>query len=70
MDYPNMSYCAAENTLAAIQQLCGLIESGEKTDVVTSGNGHEYRAIKELVEQASYLGELCENLIEEHYETN
>lgn len=32
VDYPNMNYCAAENTLRAINQLIDLINDGEKNE--------------------------------------
>jgi hypothetical protein len=63
---PNMSYCAAENTLRAIRQLSDIIESGDKDEDVESKNGYEYLAIKQLAEEASYLGELCDELIEKY----
>ena len=32
-NYPNMSYCAAENTKAAVDQLLELMNSGKKEDI-------------------------------------
>lgn len=63
---PNMSYCAAENTLRAIRQLLDLIEDGDKDEDVKSRNGYEYLAIKQLAEEASYLGQICDDLIDKY----
>ncbi|RLI48897.1 hypothetical protein DRO61_05835 [Candidatus Bathyarchaeota archaeon] len=61
-----MSYCAAENTLRAIRQLCGIIEEGGKNDDVESKTGYEYLAIKQLEEEGAYLSEICNQLIERY----
>lgn len=63
---PNMSYCAAENTLRAIRQLSDLIAGGDKDDDVRHKHSYEYLAIKQLAEEASYLGELCDELIDKY----
>jgi hypothetical protein len=63
---PNMSYCAAENTLRAIRQLCDIIEEGGKNDDVKSKDGYEYLAIKQLEEEGAYLSEVCNELIERY----
>lgn len=65
MSYPNMSYCAAENTLSAVRQLIDLIESGDKDEAVEEKD-YEYRAIKQLAEEASYLGEICDQLMDKY----
>jgi hypothetical protein len=63
---PNMSYCAAENTLRAIRQLCDIIEDGGKDEDVRDKHGYEYLAIKQLAEEAAYLSDLCEELYERY----
>ena len=63
---PNMSYCAAENTLRAIRQLSDMIESGDKDDDVRDKHSYEYLAIKQLAEEASYLGQICDDLIDKY----
>jgi len=63
---PNMSYCAAENTLRAIRQLSDIIESGDKDEDVRDKHGYEYLAIKQLAEEASYLGQICDDLIDKY----
>jgi hypothetical protein len=62
----NMSYCAAENTLLAIRQLCDIIEEGGKNDDVESKEGYEYLAIKQLEEEGAYLSEVCNELLERY----
>lgn len=62
MDYPNMSYCAAENTLRAINQLIDLINDGHKNH--EEPGSYEYRAIHSLCNAASDLAELCEEQVE------
>jgi hypothetical protein len=62
MDYPNMSYCAAENTLRAINQLIDLINDGQKNGA--EPGGYEYRAIHNLCNAAADLAELCEEQVE------
>ena len=62
-----MTYCAAENTLSAIRQLSDLIENGHK-DMSVSAKDREYLAIKQLEEEASFLADLCYELLEKHNE--
>jgi hypothetical protein len=62
-----MEYCAAENTLQAIRQLVDLIDEGSKDSTVKNKDGYEYLAIKQLAEEATYLSELCEDLIEKYH---
>ena len=50
---PNMSYCAAENTLLALDQLASLIADGAKTKEECSDR--EWRAMKSL---GGYVEEL------------
>ncbi len=61
-----MSYCAAENTLRAIRQLCDIIEDGGKNNDVKSKTGYEYLAIKQLEEEGAYLSEVCNELLERY----
>ena len=60
-NYPNMSYCAAENTKRAVEQLIELIESGEKHDV--ERGGYEWRAIHDLVQLSEELTNALSDLI-------
>ena len=60
-NYPNMSYCAAENTKRAVAQLIDLIEAGEKHDV--ERDGYEWRAIHDLVQLSEELSNVLEDLV-------
>ena len=64
----NMTYCAAENTLAAMEQLLDLIESGEKNDVFNDEPPHNYeaRAIEDIVYLAKELSNACTELIDNY----
>lgn len=64
----NMTYCAAENTLAAMEQLLDLIESGEKNDVFNDEPPHNYeaRAIEDIAYLAKELSNACTELIDNY----
>lgn len=61
-NYPNMSYCAAENTKAAVDQLLELMHSGKKEDIEIGDS--EYRAIRNLIQLGRDLADNCEEFIE------
>ena len=63
-----MTYCAAENTLAAMEQLLDLIESGEKNDVFNDEPPHNYeaRAIEDIAYLAKELSNACTELIDNY----
>lgn len=61
-NYPNMSYCAAENTKAAIDQLLELMHSGKKEDIEKGDS--EYHAIRNLAQLGRDLADNCEEFIE------
>jgi hypothetical protein len=65
---PNMTYCAAENTCAAMTQLLDLIESGEKNDVFNEQAPHNYeaRAIEDISYLAKELSNACTDLIDKY----
>lgn len=65
-NYPNMSYCAAENTLSAINQLVDLIQEGEKDEAVKTKDKYEYLALKNIVHDAKILSEITEDLLEKY----
>ena len=64
----NMTYCAAENTLAAMEQLLDLIESGEKNDVFNDEPPHNYeaRAIEDIAYLAKELSNACTELLDNY----
>jgi len=66
MSYPNMSYCAAENTLNAINQLVDLIQEGEKDEAVKTRDKYEYYALKNIVHEAKLLSEITEDLLDKY----
>ena len=67
-NYPNMSYCAFENTAAAIRQLIGMlgdaIDDGEPREM---SSYQEQRAFKEMHELIQSFQETLEQY-NEHFE--
>jgi len=63
-----MTYCAAENTCAAMTQLLDLIESGEKNDVFNEQAPYNYeaRAIEDIAYLAKELSNACTDLIDRY----
>ena len=54
-NYPNMSYCAFENTLQAVDQLCGMLEEALENEESLDLNRFEQGAFSELQESAATL---------------
>ena len=65
MAYPNMEYCAARNTLAAVEQLIAIIEESGTENM----EREEIRALGDLSEAARYLGEIAATAIDDLYST-
>ena len=65
MAYPNMEYCAARNTLAAVEQLIAIIEESGTENM----EREELRALGELSDAARYLGEIAATAIDDLYST-
>ena len=61
MGYPNMDYCAARNTLAAIEQLIEILEEGDIAEL----EREEYRAVNEIIDAARYLSELAAEKVDD-----
>ena len=61
MGYPNMNYCAARNTLAAIEQLITILEEGDIAEL----EREEYRAVNDIIDAARYLGELAAEKVDD-----
>ena len=61
MGYPNMNYCAARNTLAAIEQLITILEEGDIAEL----EREEYRAVNEIIDAARYLSELAAEKVDD-----
>jgi hypothetical protein len=62
MGYPNMQYCAARNTLAAIEQLIEILEEGNIAEL----EREEYRAVNEIIDAARYLSELAAEKVDDY----
>jgi hypothetical protein len=62
MGYPNMNYCAARNTLAAIEQLITILEEGDIAEL----EREEYRAVNEIIDAARYLSELAAEKVDDY----
>ena len=64
----NMSYCAAENTRNAMNQLLDLIESGNKNDVFEEEAPYntEAMAIEDIAYLAKELSSACTDLIDRY----
>jgi hypothetical protein len=62
MSYPNMQYCAARNTLAAIEQLITILEEGDIAEL----EREEYRAVNEIIDAARYLSELASEKVDDY----
>ena len=62
MSYPNMQYCAARNTLAAIEQLIEILEEGNIAEL----EREEYRAVNEIIDAARYLSELAAEKVDDY----
>ena len=65
MASPNMEYCAARNTLAAVEQLIAIIEESGTENM----EREEIRALGELSDAARYLGEIAATAIDDLYST-
>ena len=65
MAYPNMEYCAARNTLAAVEQLIAIIEESGTENM----EREEIRALGDLSEAARYLSEIAAEAIDDLYST-
>lgn len=65
MAYPNMEYCAARNTLAAVEQLIAIIEESGAENM----EREEIRALGDLSDAARYLSEIAATAIDDLYST-
>ena len=60
-NYPNMSYCAVENTNSALSQVVGMMSEFDSLDeFVESLNSDEKRAWRSLVENVNLIQEICD----------
>jgi hypothetical protein len=63
-DYPNMSYCMFENTMAALNQCSGAIEQALRDNEPLELNQYEHRPFNEMYEMCQAIM----NLLEQHEE--
>jgi hypothetical protein len=64
MDYPNMSYCMCENTLAALRQVLNAMED-QGTEFVQDMSRSERRAFEELFHACEAFMQQAEQLEED-----
>jgi len=63
MNYPNMSYCAVENTAAAMDQILALIdEAGGIGEWIANLDDHERGKVKSLLLACSEIAEAEEDI--------
>ena len=59
MSYPNMSYCAVENTDRALAQIIGMMQEHDTLDeFIESRSPNEQRAWRNLADKIEYIQEL------------
>jgi hypothetical protein len=59
-NYPNMSYCAFENTAAAMDQLAEMLDNAVQNNEPLDLNQYELRHYREMHEKCRALMELLE----------
>ena len=59
-DYPNMSYCAFENTARAMDQLCGMLESALEDGEPLNLNQYEMPHYRAMFDKCQALMDLIE----------
>lgn len=68
-DYPNMSYCAFENTAAAMDQCMAMVEQALEDGEPLELNQYEQRPFNNMYEKCRAFMELMEQhqeLVEDH----
>ena len=66
-DYPNMSYCMCNNTLAAMDQLTDAMED---VDFIEDLNQDELRSFNDLIEVAKLFARRGELLLDKQVQKN
>lgn len=66
-DYPNMSYCMCNNTLAAMDQL---MDAMEDVDFIEDLNPDELRSFNDLIHVAKLFARKGEFLLDQQVEKN
>ena len=66
-DYPNMSYCMCNNTLAAMDQL---MDAMEDVDFIEELNPDELRAFNELQHVAKQFAKKAQKMLDNQIDRN
>ena len=66
-DYPNMSYCMCNNTLAALDQV---MDAMEDVDFIENLNPDELRSFNDLIEVAKLFARRGEFLLDQQVQKN
>ena len=66
-DYPNMSYCMCNNTLAAMDQL---MDAMEDVDFIEDLNPDELRAFNELQHVAKLFAKKAQKMLDNQIDKN
>lgn len=70
MDYPNMSYCMVNNTLAALNQVMDAMDEQGAMPFVRELNMDELRAFNELAHVAKQFAKRAERAIDDAIDEN
>ena len=59
-NFPNMSYCMCENTLAALRQLYEAMRLEDPQDFIVQMNNHERAAFEELAQTCRLVADTAD----------
>lgn len=67
-NFPNMSYCMCENTLAALRQVYEAMQREYATDFIGEMNKHERAAFRELAQMCRLVADTADDVESEYNE--
>ena len=67
-NFPNMSYCMCENTLAALRQVFEAMRHEDAIDFIGAMNKHELAAFRELAQTCRLVADTADAVEEEYQE--
>lgn len=67
-NFPNMSYCMCENTLAALRQVYEAMQHEYATDFLGQMNKHERAAFNELAQTCRLVADMADKVDSEYTE--
>ena len=70
MDYPNMSYCMCNNTLAALNQIMEAMDEQGAVSFVKDLNMDELRSFNELMHVAKLFSRCAERAVDQVIDDN